>query len=233
MKKTFKYFAVIWAIAFVAFNIISFVTPGVENGISKYSGSFWIGYVFITLAFIGQLICGYVAFKAENLEKLFYNVPILSVSYTGLIVMLVVGALAMALPGFPRWIAVVVCVIILAITAIAVLKASAAADLVQETGKKVKVKTAFMKSLTADAESLMSAVSDENLKAACRKVSEAIRYSDPMSADGFEGIESQISIKFSDFKDYVTSGNEEIVEKTAKELLALIEDRNNRCKILK
>ena len=66
-----------------------------------------VGYIFITLAFIGQLVCSYFALKAESLQKMFYNIPLITISYTGLIVMLIVGALAMAIPNLPNWVGIV------------------------------------------------------------------------------------------------------------------------------
>lgn len=42
MKKTFKFYAIIWVICLALFNVISFVTPDEIAGISKFSGSFWI-----------------------------------------------------------------------------------------------------------------------------------------------------------------------------------------------
>ena len=81
MKKTFNYYSICWLISLAVFNVIAFVTPNEIAGISKFTGAFWVGYIFITLAFIGQLGCAYNAFKAENLKKLFYNIPLISVSY--------------------------------------------------------------------------------------------------------------------------------------------------------
>ena len=73
MKKTFKYYFSVWAILLILFNAVAFVSGGVTN-LEKYTVSFWAGYIFITLAFIGQLMCAKVAFEAKNLTKLFYNV---------------------------------------------------------------------------------------------------------------------------------------------------------------
>lgn len=71
MKKTFKMYAICWAILFVAFHVIAFVTPGEIAGISKFSGSFWSGYAFIVLSFIGQLICAYAALKEKTCRSCF------------------------------------------------------------------------------------------------------------------------------------------------------------------
>ena len=50
MKKLFKSYFAIWAVLLVLFNIIAFVSAG-WTGQEKYTSSFWVGYVSITIAF--------------------------------------------------------------------------------------------------------------------------------------------------------------------------------------
>ena len=47
MKKSFKIYSLIWAICIAVFNVITFVTPNEIGGVSKFSGSFWVGYIFM------------------------------------------------------------------------------------------------------------------------------------------------------------------------------------------
>ena len=82
--NNFKYYVGSWIAMLAAFNAIVFVCAR-----GNFSTSFWIGYAFITVAFIGQLFCAYLAFKPKNLTKKFYNLPLVTESYTGLILMLV------------------------------------------------------------------------------------------------------------------------------------------------
>ena len=231
MNKKFKYYAIVWAILLAVFNVICFVTPGEAAGMSKFGGAFWAGYIFITIAFIGQLVCAYIALKTDDKTKLFYNIPIIRISYTGLILTVVFGALCMAIPNLPNWVGIIVCVLVLAFTAIAVIKAKAASDVVENIDKKVKAQTMFVKSLTVDAESLLARANGE-AKAACSKVFEAVRYSDPISNDALAGIESQITLKFNEFSNAVTS-NADTISTLADELVILIGDRNKKCKLLK
>ena len=198
MNKKFKYYALIWAILLAVFNVICFITPDETAGMSKFGGAFWAGYIFITIAFIGQLVCAYIALKTDDKTKLFYNIPIIRVSYTGLILTLVFGALCMAIPNLPNWVGIIVCVLVLAFTAIAVIKAKAASDVVENIDKKVKAQTLFVKSITVDAESLLARAATPEAKDACKKVFEAVRYSDPMSNDALAGVESQITLKFNE-----------------------------------
>ena len=83
MKKLFKSYLILWAILLVLFNVIAFVSVG-WSGQEKYTASFWIGYIAIMLMFGGQLYCAYLAFKADTAKKLFYNLSLIRISYTGL-----------------------------------------------------------------------------------------------------------------------------------------------------
>ena len=232
MNKKFKYYALIWAILLAVFNVICFITPDETAGMSKFGGAFWAGYIFITIAFIGQLVCAYIALKTDDKTKLFYNIPIIRVSYTGLILTLVFGALCMAIPNLPNWVGIIVCVLVLAFTAIAVIKAKAASVVVENIDKKVKAQTLFVKSITVDAESLLARAATPEAKDACKKVFEAVRYSDPMSNDALAGVESQITLKFNELSEAV-SGGADNVKNIADELVILIGDRNKKCKLLK
>ena len=52
MKKVFQKYLILWAVLFVLFQVIAFISPG-WGGVEKYTASFWIGYVGITIAFVG------------------------------------------------------------------------------------------------------------------------------------------------------------------------------------
>ena len=232
MKKVFKTYSVAWAVLLALFNIISFVSVG-WVGIPKYTPSFWIGYVFITLSFIGQIVCAYFALKDDDIKKTFYNVSLISTSYTGLILSFVFGGLCMIISPLPYWVGIILCAIVLAINIIAVIKASTTVDIVSKIDDKVKTKTFFIKSLTVDAVSLIARAKNENIKAECKKVYEAVRYSDPMSNDALVSIEGDITIKFSKLSEAVISEDSVTVAMLADEIIILLGDRNKKCKLLK
>ena len=233
MKKSIGVYSVIWAICLAVFNVITFVTPNEIGGVSKFTASFWVGYVFITVAFIGQLVCAFFALKAENIKKMFYRIPMISISYTGLILMLIAGGIFMAIPTLPEWIGIIVCAIILAFNAIAVIKATAAAEVVGGIDEKVKKQTFFVKSLTADAQSLIASAKSDELRTEAKKVYEAIRYSDPMANDALAELDIQIKRQFNAFSDAVKAEDDELAKETADALAEIIERRNQECKLLK
>lgn len=233
MKKYFKFYGICWAIAFVVFNIITFISTGNTVGISNASAGFWVGYVFITIVFVANLVCSFLFFKEENIDKIFLKLPIIYIAYIALIVSLITGAIAMAIPAIPYWVGIVVDVVILAVYAIAIVQANAAADVVSEIDNRVKAQTFFIKSLTADAQNLMSFAKSDDVQTECKKVYESIRYSDPMSNDALAEIESQIQNEFKTFDEAVKKDNTELVKNSANEIIALMNKRNSKCKVLK
>lgn len=233
MKKRFGLYFAIWLVLLVLFNIISFFSRGGLENTDKYTASFWIGYIFITITFLGQLYCAYVAFKASSAQKLFYNISLLGTSYAGLISSFSIGGLCMAISFLPYWIGVVLCAIILAGNVISVVKASAAIEEVTRVDETVKAQTLFVKSLTVDAETLFSQAKTEEIKAECKRVYEAVRYSDPMSNTALVSLESQITIKFHALSDAVKGEDLTVVKAAADELMVLLSDRNKKCMLLK
>lgn len=230
MNKNFKYYIAAWAVLAVIFNVIAFATPAVA-GANKFDGAFWSGYVLIMLALIGQLVCAYFAFKAKSKEQIFLRLSLVTVSYSALILSFVVGAACMLIPNLPNWVGIILCALILGFTAVSVIKANAAVELVRETDTRVKEKTAFIRMMTVEADNLMAKAQNGEAKAMCKKVYEALRYSDPMSCNALSGTEAEISEKFSAFAAAVKNG--ENASELADELLSLIGDRNRMCKVMK
>ena len=234
MKKNFKFYIIIWAILLVLYNLTVFlVRPVIPGYIINYDARFWISWGVIIATFIGQLFCAKVAFDSKNNEKLFLNIPLITQSYTALVVATIAGSALMLIPDCPAWIAAVVCAAVFGFGAISVIKAKAAADIVSDTDDKIKTQTRFIKSLTVDAEGLISRAKSEAVKAECKKVYEAIRYSDPMSNSALASIESEITITFAKLSEAVVDDNFEAVSECTNKIIILLGDRNKKCKLLK
>ena len=230
MKTSFKIYALIWAIGFAIFNLVAFV-PVVSIEGAEISSSYVIATIFCDIMFFAQLGCGYFAFKPENKQKVFYNIPIVTTSLISLLVTIVVAVVLALIPDVPNWLTALVLAIVTLISVVAILKSHFVAETISKIDDKVKAKTFFIKNLTVDAETLISKASNDEAKAEAKKVYEAIRYSDPMANDALSSLESEITSKFNAFSNAVVSG--EALEETSKALLILIEERNNKCKLLK
>lgn len=231
MKKNYKNYIVVWAVLVLMFNLIVFITPNEVAGVSKFHSSFWVGYIFITLTFITQLLVTLYSLKG-NIEKTFYNVPLISISFVTTIVMLVVGTVCMAVPIIPVWLGVILCAIVLAVAVVIGMQAKATADIVGGIDERIKNKTFFMKSLRVDVESLQARAGNSEIANEMKKVWDAVRYSNPVSAEALSGIEAQITIKFADLADAVNKEDVQAVKKASKELQILINDREKKSRLL-
>ena len=234
MKKSIKFYALIWAILLAVWcTVVFLVRPIVPGYVINYDARFWIAFVFIVAAFIGNLVCAYFAFKTENLKKMFLNLPLITVSWSALIAMMVVGTGLMLIPNCPAWIAAIVCIVVLAFNAIAVITAVWAANTVNKVDEKVKIQTSYIRNLTIDTESILVRAKSEPVKAECKKVYEAVRYSDPMSNESLSVIEAKITVKVDELASAVGADDAEKAKEIADEIVVLMGDRNKRCKNLK
>ena len=239
MKRQRNIYLLIWALTFIVYNVIifavlpnSYTIEGAEY--SKFGGAFWIGYIGITIAFIGNLAVSMLFFsRSENAAKAFLNFPLLNISWGALITTFIAGTIIMAMQAIPIWVGTMSCILILFFYAIAVITATSAADAVEAVEEKVKTRTSTMKKLTADAEALIAQAPNDEMRAECKKVFEALRYSDPMSSDELADIETRISAKLLDFSDAVRDGKTEEVKAISKALQQLIQNRAVKCRALK
>lgn len=226
MKKNFKYYAAIWALLFVLFQVVAFSVGIIHRA------NFWIAYLFLVITMIGQLGCTYFLLKSEKPEKIFLNISVLRVSILGMIVSMAVAVICMAVTAIPTALCVVVNCAVFVFAVIAVLKANVAAETVGKLDDKIKKQTFFIKSLTVDAEDLAASAKKQEAKEVCKKVYEAVRYSDPMNNEALASAESEITVKFQQFSKAVAANSNDI-EAIAEELILLLEDRNKKCRMLK
>ena len=232
MKKNFKYYAIAWALLLVIFNVVSILIPGWPT-LEKTTASFWIGYAFVNVSFIGQLVCAWMAFKDDSARKTFYNIPMFSISYAGLVSNAVVGLICMIITPLPYWVGGIICPLIFIVNLVAVIKSKIAAEIVNDVDEKVETAIDFMYDMRADSESLLMRAKTDDVKAICIKVRDAFKYSDPMSSPALESVEAEIKEHFESMKKALVGGKDDVVTAESEELLALIFERNNKCKRLK
>ncbi len=233
MKKAFKYYLIAWAIMFVLFNIVVVALPKEFSilGVNyvKFGGLSWVTLIVLELCFLLHLGVTALALNQNKLSGTFYRIPLIRLSYGCVAVTLILAVLAM-LVFIPSWIPLALTVAILVIYAMAVLKAAAAAELVEGVDRKVEARTSFLRGITVDANSLLSRAKSETAKAACRKVCDALRYSDPVSTYAVYDVETRIKTELDALTDAVLADDADAVTASADELLTLIRDRNSRCK---
>ncbi|MBQ2915061.1 MAG: hypothetical protein IJE50_06050 [Clostridia bacterium] len=234
MKKTLWIYIAIWAFCLALFNVLAFLVPALPD-YPKFTATFWIGYALTTVAYIANLIAS-INFlsgsQSKDAEKRFYRMPLIQKGLTSLIVMTVIGSICVAISAIPTFIGAILCIGVVVFHIISVLKTSVAIAEVERVGENVKQKTQFIKLLTVDASTLDSRASSE-AKALTHKVYEAIRYADPMSHDALADVESELKIAFENFAKAIDSNDIIEAESLAHTVLALVSERNAKCKALK
>ena len=176
--KLNKHAWILWGIALAVVLVLSLVIPFIKTAV------YWLAFV-CTLAMFGIIAAAFVrAFrKGETLESKLLGWPIFKVAYTALIVQTLLGFVLMAVsPLCPLFVAVIVEVILFAVTAFSLTVKDAAREVVTASEAKVTDTTGAWKAIRARAASI--AVGSDN--AALKKLAEEIRYADPTptSMDG-------------------------------------------------
>lgn len=222
MKKNIKKAYTALGIAFIVFNVITFVVPTVKTT------AFWIAYAFTIVAFALQVAVWNTAFKADDaLKSKFLGIPIIYVGILYLVLQIIAFAVFFAFPVIPSWIAVIVCVLILGLSAICLIGADAARNEIKCVEEKVNQKVFYIRQLQTDVEMLAEQEQNSETKAALTKLAEKIRYSDPMSSEELADIEEKINNTLTELKS--------ATDKTAiiTKLNSLLTERNKKIKLMK
>ena len=222
MKKNSKLGYAVLGIVCVLFNVIAFAIPTAKTG------TFGVAYAFSVVAFASQIGIWKVALgKEDTLKSKFLGFPVVHIGIVYLIVQTVVFAVFMAVPTLPVWSAIVVCALVLGISAICMISAEAGRSEIERIETKVKQKVFYIKSLQVDVELLANNESDDAIKEALQKLAEKIRFSDPMSLPELETLEKELADKTNTLK--TTADKLTVIS----EIDALLVERNAKIKILK
>lgn len=233
MKKLFKYYLMCWLAGMIMFNAITLTIANETIGIKNLHPGFWIGYGFTTIIFICNLVVSFYFFNEDNKNKVFLNYPVIRISYLALFASLVVGLVSMSISAIPYWIGIILDVLILGFYVISISKSVAASEAISEMDKQIKVDTAFVRTMTADANSLISAAETPEMKKLTQEIYEDFRYSETRTVPEVSEIEDRIRNVYLDFSNAVFDADLETATRLSKKLKALIISRNNQVRVLK
>ena len=220
MKNKVSYITI--GILFVVFNVIAFVIP------TDKTASFWIAYVFSVIAFAVQALVWWVSIgKKRDLKSKLLGSSIAYISTVYLIVQVIAFAVFMFVSSAPTWCAVLICTLILGISAVCMITANAGTKIITATENKVAVKRQFIKDLQIEVEMLAENETDSDIKQKLNELAKKIRLSDPMSDDSLSDFEDEIRSKVTDFESSSSKLNR------IKEIETLLLKRNKKVKALK
>lgn len=211
----------ILAIVLAAYLLLAFVIPFTKTAV------FWLALVFTLAAFGLQLYVLKLSFeKGLDARSKFYGFPIARVASVYLIIQIVLSFLFMAL-------AAVVFVLLLAAAAVGVVAADAMRDEVERQDRQLKTDVAAMRALQSRAAALTSRCEDAALKADAQKLSDAFRYSDPVTNAATKDIEHELSACMDELERAVLDNDTESARVLIKRAAAQLAERNRLCKLNK
>lgn len=226
-KKSWIMTAVIYAIIFAVFNLLVFVIAKEKNGV------FWVSYAFMCIAFIVQIVSMLLALRSLETETVFMGIPLASLSLYYFFAAMFVGAVFMFFQNAPFKLALVLQVLILAIYAVIAIMALMSRNVVQDVNDNLKENVEAIKTLVVDVDVFIPQVSDPTLKKALKKLSETIKYSDPMSNAAVTDIEGQIMQTVNELRINIENNKNTEAIQTCKDIEVLFMQRNSLLKATK
>ena len=198
-----------------------------------HTNVFWLSYGFMTLAFAVQIVSMLLAFRPADVETAFFGIPLASFSIYYLCAALVIGALFMIFQSAGFTLALVIQILVLAAFLIVAIISLMARDTVQQVSETVKENVTNLKSVLVDIEMIGTSCTDAELREALRKLSETVKYSDPMTNDTVAPIEERILRKVTELRICVDDGQNADALQVCGELERLYVERNKKLAISK
>ena len=226
MKKT-KWF-IISLITLAVFNVIAFAAP-----LDK-TPTFWVGYAFGIIAIsLEPLVNQKVQGSAKELKSRFYGWSLMIVASVYMIVQIILSLLFMVASSIYVWIAIIVCVVCLALCGVGLIAGECAKEIVEQIDVKVEQKVFFIKSLESDLRQLSNSCGDDVTKKSIIALADAIKFIDPMSSDALSDIEQEIAEKCRKIKRMAENCQYNMINEDCSYAMKLLDERNEKCKLLK
>ena len=194
MKLT-KHAWMIWGIALVTVVVLAFVIPFARAAV------YWLALA-ATLGMFGSCAAAFArAFRTEEtLESKLLGWPIFKVGYTALAVQVPVGFALMGLAALcPVWVAIVIELVIFALTGVSLTVHDAARAVVTHSEAHVADNTQAWKAIRAKANALAASTGNAGLK----KLAEEMRYADPAPT----GMDGELNRMMDTLSSYATAEN--------------------------
>lgn len=222
---------IIGGIFLVVFNLISFLVPFPRSAI------FWVGYIFGMIAILAQAPIWMLAFRnAESARSKFYGMPIARIGVIYLVVQMIFSFIAMGLawvPVVPAWPFIIVSLLILAAAALGTIATDMTRDEIERQDVQIKRDVSKMRELQSLGNSLVRQCDDAEAKAELQKLSDALRFSDPVSSDATAESEAELKHLLDELQNALLDGDFSGIGSLCKQAQNVLAERNRICKLNK
>lgn len=231
MTDKTKMAAIILAVAFAAYHVTLFALCGFTG----HTVAFWTSWMFMLTSFAAMAGAGLLlGEKGMFLRDWLFGYPIVKHSTVYIMVEFCASTLFIIFERQIKWgWAFAAQFLMLCIYGICAVSCFLAKETIDEVHARVSDKTAFWKLLRADADVLVQKCPPSALKAQLQQLSEAIRYSDPMSSEALAEWDKEIAEALADCGKAVSCNDLRQAGELCQKAQLLLTGRNKRCQMLK
>ena len=208
--------------------LIAFAVPFARTGV------FYIALGFEIAAFLVALFAARVAFeKGEDTRSRFYGFPIARIGAVYLIAETALSLILMALSRIcPAWAAAVAQAILLA-AAVGMISADALRSEAVRQDVKLKTDVSRMRALQSRALTLPGRAANAETKRALNALSDAMKYSDPVSSEATAEAEETLASLLDEIEKSLVDGDEAAAGALCTQAGAALTERNRICRLNK
>ena len=232
MKKSFGFIALAsFVLISIVLNVVVFLTAP-EGRIAE--GGFWLVWAF-TFPLNLLISIGALVYLMRKSTDVIIHVPVTLFITIGFFAIYVWTAFKFFFyaPTLNMTLAIIAEVAITAVYLIAIMVSLFALGYIESNQKITKQKVLFIRLLKSDVDACIPFVKSPEAINQLNKLSEKIRFSDPMSHDSLKSCEDEISKIISGISIKARTGDEEGIEEDIQKASTLLDFRNDRCKLLK
>lgn len=191
----------------------------------RYDAPFWLNLTLVVLGLALALGMMQIAEKrGTGLDARFLGLPLI---YSGVkyFVLLLLWAAACLAFGWTVMLQNAVGLGLVALSVVECILTLHAAERAEQVGAQIQEKAAFMQDCRKKAAALQARAGTQPMKDACARVSEALRYCDPVSGAELDSVEADMSAALHRLSRAVDTGDEAEAEKQAETILRLLDER--------
>ncbi len=229
MKKDNIRSYIVIALIVIVFSVIAFAVPFAKTG------AFVIAYIFGLISIGVQVYTVKISLlNNASAKSRFYGFPIVKIGVAYLVSQLVLSIVEMALAAImPVWIPIVLNVILFAVAAIGCISAETMRDEITHQDEKLKKSVSAMRNLQSKAAVLPRECNDNELKTMLSELSEAFRFSDPVSNSETELAEKELENLLAEIQNAVIDNDIPSATELCKKASSVLVERNSVCALNK
>lgn len=227
-KKNGLMLALIYLVIAVAYNLVVFLV------FKDFNNIFWISYSFMVVAYLIHIGCAFSIAKNTDVKALFFGIPLGAFSIYFVLAELFTSFVFMIFKNHASVkAAVVIQALLLCVFIVIAIVSIMTRDTVQNVDKKIKENVNFVKGINVDIEMLIQRCTNPDATAALKKLSETVRYSDPMTNSIVATQEQMIMQYMAELRTVFDSGNMDSVKELCSKIELLFIERNKKLMISK